>query len=175
MRLFTKAERSSFPYWFAHWCAFNMTAIMCNHWKPGYLLHNWYKPWIRIFLPYEKVQKFHRTHSRHHLEWLDNQLKNKKNSRSKVFEKFDWKGMLIDWECSRFTKLASPRTAAEEAKLIFNDEAKMCGKFRAINENKEVICNHYITKALRELGLIDDNFDIFNIQVSNGQNNSEIH
>lgn len=25
--MFTKKDRSTFKYWFAHWCAFNMTAL----------------------------------------------------------------------------------------------------------------------------------------------------
>ena len=100
MNLFTKEERSTFAYWFAHWCAFNMVALNCRAWKFKYLFHDWEKPWLRLFLPYDKVQKFHRTHSRHHLEYCG---------------KKDYEGMVIDWECSRFTKEASPLTAREES------------------------------------------------------------
>lgn len=158
MRLFTKAERSSFPYWFAHWCAFNMTAIMCKHWRVGYLFHDWYKPWLRIFLPYSKVQKFHRLHSRHHLEWIENRLeriRDKKNYNKlyNCLRKFDWYGMLIDWECSRHTKLESPLTAYEEMEKIFGDPEHMLGKFPMIYQYMWIIKTHYMKTALKELGL----------------------
>ena len=112
--MFTKEERSSFPYWFAHWCAFQMTALNHRIWKPKYLFHDIEKPWLRLFLPYEKVQHWHRHHHRHHLEWLDDRLGQCKGSVMKILDKFDWKGMVVDWECSRFTKLASPKNAREE-------------------------------------------------------------
>lgn len=47
---------------------------------------------------YEKVQKYHREHSRHHLEY--------KGKRG-----IDWDAFIIDNECSRFTKEASPYDA----------------------------------------------------------------
>jgi len=62
-------------------------------------------------MPYEKVQKFHRTHSRHHLEYPGER---------------DWEAMVIDWECSRYTKQASPRTAKEELERLL-DEKKCVG------------------------------------------------
>ena len=106
--MFSKEERSTFKYWFAHWCAFNMTALNLKVSKFKYLFHDWYKPWLRLFLPYEKVQRFHRTHSKHHLEWLGINPTNKRASE------FDWEAMLIDWECSRFTKEASQLNAYDE-------------------------------------------------------------
>ena len=33
MKKFTKAERSGWRYFFAHWCAFQMVAIMLNKWN----------------------------------------------------------------------------------------------------------------------------------------------
>jgi len=62
-------------------------------------------------MPYEKVQKFHRLHSRHHLEYPGER---------------DWEAMIIDWECSRYTKQASPRTAKEELERLL-DERKIVG------------------------------------------------
>ena len=106
MNKFTKKDRSKFSYWFAHLCAFNMVAVMCGHWKFKYLFHDWEKPWLRLLFPYEKVQKFHRTHSRHHLEYRG------------LFKK-DYEAMVIDWECSRYTKEASPKTAKEKLNDLY--------------------------------------------------------
>lgn len=113
--MFTKEQRSTFPYWFAHWCAFQMTALNHGIWKVKYLFHDIGKPWLRLFLPYTKVQQIHRHHHKHHLEWLNDKLgKCVDGDIRKVLDRFDWEGMMIDWECSRFTKLASPKNAREE-------------------------------------------------------------
>ena len=106
--MFTKEERSSFSYWFAHWCAFQMTALNLKVWRPKYLFHDFEKPWLRLFMSYDKVQKIHRKHNRHHLSYTGKKSK-------------DYEAMLIDWECSRFTKESSPRTAYEELNKIFNE------------------------------------------------------
>ena len=47
--MFSKSERSSFKYWFAHWCAYNMTALNLGMWKPKYLWHDIEKPWLMMF------------------------------------------------------------------------------------------------------------------------------
>lgn len=99
--MFTKEERSTFKYWFAHWCAFQMTALNLKAWKPKYLLHDIEKPFLKLFLPYKKVQQLHRKYNRHHLEyWRD-------------VNKIDIDAMIIDWECSRFTKISCPLNATE--------------------------------------------------------------
>lgn len=100
--MFDKSQRSKFDYWFAHWCAFNMTALNLGFWKFKYLFHDIEKPWLMwMWKDYSRVQKWHRTHNRHHLEYAGN-------------KSYDFEAMVIDWECSRFTKLASPLTAREE-------------------------------------------------------------
>lgn len=109
--MFTKAERSSFPYWFAHWCAFQMTALNLKAWKFKYLFHDIEKPWLRLFLPYEKVQKLHRQWNAHHLP--------KKTDNKK---RIDWEGMVIDWECSRFTKAEAPMTALETYNYFYENK-----------------------------------------------------
>lgn len=101
--MFTKEERSSFPYWFAHWCAFNMTALNLKCWKFRFLFHDIEKPWLRLFMSYKKVQKLHRKHSRHHIEYKG--------------KHHDWLGMVIDWECGRFTKSAATLNARDEMEL----------------------------------------------------------
>lgn len=96
--MFSKEERSSFSYWFAHWCAFQMTALNLHTWRFRFIFHDMEKPWLKLFWSYDKVKKFHRTHNRHHPEY---------DGRK------DWLGMVIDWECSRFTKTAAPMNARE--------------------------------------------------------------
>lgn len=101
--MFEKSERSSFKYWFAHLCAFNMTALNLKCWKFKYLFHDFEKPWLKLLWgDYAKVQKWHRTHNKHHLEYY---IKHKKA---------DWEAMCIDWECSRFTKEACQLNARDE-------------------------------------------------------------
>lgn len=99
--MFTKAERSTFSYWFAHWCSYNMTALNLKCWKIKYLFHDFEKPWLKLFYPYEKVQKLHRTNNKHHIGYKGG------------IDNCDFEAMVIDWECSRFTKEAAPMTARE--------------------------------------------------------------
>lgn len=117
MRYFSKDERSTFPYWFAHWCAFQIIALLTGLWKPKYLFHDFEKPWLKLFWPYEKVRKWHRLHSNHHLEWL---VKHGP-------EKFDFEGMLIDWECGRLTKRNSPLRAINYFKKETDKLQEMLG------------------------------------------------
>lgn len=112
---FDKSQRSSFSYWFWHFLAFNLVAIELKAWKPKYLFHDIEKPWLKlIWRDYSKVQKWHRTHNSHHLEY--------KGER-------DWPAMVIDWECSRYTKYAAPRTAIEEAEFKLNDGSMNYGDY----------------------------------------------
>lgn len=106
MKKFGRKDRSSFKYWFAHWCAFNMTAILCRAWKFKYLFHDIEKPWLKLFLEYEAVQSIHRRNSRHHLEY------------KRGFEKIDWEALVIDWECSKFTKYSCVLNAQEEMERL---------------------------------------------------------
>lgn len=104
---FTKAERSSFSYWFAHWCAFNMLAISMKRWKFKYLFHDFEKPWMKLFCNYKTVQTWHRNHNAHHLEY----------GLKYGWDKVDWEALIIDWECSRFTKTEAQLDAYETMKL----------------------------------------------------------
>jgi hypothetical protein len=103
---FTKEQRSSFSYWFWHWLSFNLVAKELHRWKFKYLFHDIEKPWLKLFWDYPKVQKWHRTHNSHHLEYKGEK---------------DWEAMVLDWEASRYTKLASPRTALQESEFKLND------------------------------------------------------
>lgn len=110
--MFNKEERSTFKYWFAHWCAFQMTALNLKCWKFKYLFHDIEKPWLMLlWKDYKRVQKWHRNHSKHHIEYPNEYY-------------IDWEAVVIDWECSRFTKVSSPRTAREEMKRVIESNPK---------------------------------------------------
>ena len=101
--MFTKEERGKFKYTFAHWCAYQMTALNLGIWKFKYLFHDIEKPWLKLLLrDYSKVQKWHRTHNKHHLEY--------KNG----LENIDCEALVIDWECSHYTKQKSQLKCREE-------------------------------------------------------------
>jgi hypothetical protein len=108
--MFDKKDRGGFKYTFAHWCAYQMTALNLGIWKFKYLFHDWEKPWLKLFLrDYKKVQKWHREHNAHHMEYK---------------KKWDAYAMIIDWECSRFTKTASPMTARDTYVCFVNAKYK---------------------------------------------------
>lgn len=145
--MFTKEERSSFPYWFAHWCAFQMTALNLRCWKPRFLLHDWYKPWLRLFLPYSIVQKIHKQNSKHHLEWFD-----KHGYTLKNIYRFDWDSMIIDWECSRFTKEASQINAYKKWEKVVDGLDPNNRNESLLREALVVI----VYKKLEKLGLKEE-------------------
>ena len=97
---FSKEDRSSFPYFFAHWFAYQTVALCLKCWKPKYLFHDIEKPFLKLFLPYKKLQKFHRKYHRHHPEYRNP-------------DKIDWEALVIDWECCRYTKINCPLSARE--------------------------------------------------------------
>jgi hypothetical protein len=97
--MFDKSQRGTFKYWFAHWCAFQMTALNLGVWRPKYLLHDIEKPFLKIFFKYKTIQRLHRKLHAHHLEYW------------RGIAHIDIDAMLIDWECSRFTKIASQLNA----------------------------------------------------------------
>lgn len=106
---FNKNQRGTFKYWFWHWLAFNDTAKKYKVWRVHHLFHDIEKPFLRVFLPYEDVQRIHRRNNKHHLEYKN---PNKRN----------WEDMVIDWECSHLTKKACPRDAIEEAMYKYKKE-----------------------------------------------------
>jgi len=144
--MFTKEERSTFPYWFAHWCAFQLTALNLRIWKPKYLLHDIEKPWIRLFCKYETVQKFHRAHASHHIEYLKNH----------PFERFNIDGLIIDNECSRLTKAAAQETARQyiNRRLNMVNEALESPVDTAEEADYLVLVKFTYKKALERLDVI---------------------
>lgn len=103
VEMFSKKDRSSFKYWFAHWCAFQLTALNLGAWRWRYLFHDFEKPWLKLFWNYKKVQKWHREHSRHHLEY----------GKLHGFDNVDWMALMIDWECCGLSKKEAQLDARE--------------------------------------------------------------
>jgi hypothetical protein len=115
--MFTKKDRSSFKYWFAHWCGFQLTALNLGIWKPKYLLHDIEKPWLKVFWKgdYKRVQKWHRTHNKHHLEY----------GLKYGWDKIDWEALMIDWECCGLSKQEAQLDARETLEYEINrDKSK---------------------------------------------------
>ena len=136
MKKFSKEQRSGWKYFWAHWCAFQMVAITLGVWKFRYLFHDWYKPWLKMFgVPYKKIQRFHRYHSKHHIEYFENH---------DTPWKFDWNALIIDWECSQYTKEACPRNARQEMEYVLETSS---------DEYIKYVLNRYMEPKLDELGL----------------------
>lgn len=134
---FSKGSRSKWPYWFAHWCAFQLTAITLHCWKLKYLLHDIEKPFLLSFSKdYSWVQSWHRKHNRHHTEWaLWHDLR---------WDKIDWEAAIIDWECSALTKSEAQMNARETLDWLVGH-----GKWQ---EYKDQILEHALP-VLKRLGL----------------------
>ena len=111
-QMFTKADRSSFKYWFAHWCGFQLTALNLGIWKPKYLLHDIEKPWLKLLWKgdYKRVQKWHRTHNKHHLEY----------GLKHGWDAIDWEALMIDWECCGLSKQEAQLDARETLEYEIN-------------------------------------------------------
>lgn len=101
MKLYKESEKSTFAYWFAHWKAFNLVAMLLGVWEFRFLFHDIEKPFLMwIWKDYSRVRQYHRTHARHHWAYSGN-------------KGYDYLGMVIDWECSRFSKADAQMTAYE--------------------------------------------------------------
>lgn len=81
-------RKYTFTRWFAHWCAFQLTALNLKCWRPSMLFHDIDKPILNLVLSNDKVKKFHNNYSSHHL-----------NSRNLSID-----DAIIDWQCSHLTK-----------------------------------------------------------------------
>lgn len=156
--MFTKEERSSFPYWFAHWCSYNMTALNCKAWRFKYLFHDFTKPFLRLLFKYEIVQKIHRRNHNHHSEWLENWLRIYNDNYkvtddiiNKLLNRYDFDGTIIDWECSHFTKEASPYVAKDEFER-FTEENYFKDKYPMIYK---YCYNEFCSKLSESLGKLN--------------------
>ena len=136
MKLYPESEKSTFAYWFAHWRAFNLTAMLLGVWHPRFLLHDIEKPFLMlIWRDYPRVKEFHRTHARHH--WKYNGKRG-----------YDYLAMVIDWECSRFSKADAQMTAYE----TYNYELHKFIKAKDMNKMKKL--QLYVFPILEKLNLI---------------------
>ena len=108
---YDKEDRGRLVYTLSHWLAFNYVALRQGCWRPRFLLHDMEKPLLMLKYKgdYSKVQRHHRAHSRHHLEY--------EGRRS-----IDWLGMVIDWECAHLTKKAKPLTAIEKIRDLLSKD-----------------------------------------------------
>lgn len=95
---------NTFSYWFAHWCAYQMTALNLGVWKFRFLFHDIEKPFLYLFLSDKVVNRIHRKYSRHHIERHD--------------KNYDYLGMVIDWQFAHFTKDA-PLKAEETLNILY--------------------------------------------------------
>ena len=129
---FGRDERSTFRYWFAHWCSFQVVALNLGLWKFKYLLHDFEKPWLRLFVKYKTVQTWHRWHNKHHLEY----------GLRYGFDKVDWEALMIDWECSRFSKEQCPRDCRAEMENKLADD-KWKGYAEEIRSRLEPLLDKY--------------------------------
>ena len=112
---FEKKDRSTFPYWYYHWRNYNLVALKLGVWKPKYILHDIEKPWLKlIWGDYKRVQKWHKHHNKHHIFY----------GRLNGMNKIDWLAAVVDWECSRYSKFAAPKTAREETMAILENKKK---------------------------------------------------
>lgn len=108
--MFTKEEKGTFKYTFAHWSAYQMTALNLKCWKFRFLFHDIEKPLLKLLgFKYEAIRKIHRKHARHHLSYHNP-------------KKIDWLGVVIDWECSGYTKLDAPLNARQTYENMLHDE-----------------------------------------------------
>ena len=101
---FPPKDRSSFSYWYNHWKAYNMVAILLGYWKFKYLFHDIEKPFLRLVWDYPRLQKYHRKNNKHHIFYKN------------PYE-IDWEAVVIDWECSRYTKLAHQLPARDQMQI----------------------------------------------------------
>jgi hypothetical protein len=137
LKKFDKSQRSTFEYWFNHWAAYNLIALKLGVWKPKWLLHDIEKPWLKLFWgDYKRVQKWHKHHNKHHIF----------SGRRYGLNKINWLAAVIDWECSRYTKYAAPRTARQEIDVLLEEKSKYTD-----DEREEIRKNCY--PILNYLGL----------------------
>lgn len=111
LKIFPVEEKSSFPYWASHWLSFQLVALKLGVWKFRHLFHDIEKPFLRLFLPYEKVRRYHRKYHRHHRTYRNP-------------EKIQWLDLIIDNECGIYTKEDSPMNARAYCEWLIENDKK---------------------------------------------------
>lgn len=132
--MFRKDQRGGFAYTIAHTLAYNACALSLGVWKFKYIFHDWEKPWLMLWAkltkkpdPYKWVQHWHRHHRKHHLEYY------RPASFSKKAREINVREMIIDWECSRYTKEASQFNAFDHFNIC-RDKLPNHLQFKIITE-----------------------------------------
>ena len=126
-------------YFLQRWCTFQMVAIALGVWRPKDLLHDWHEPLIRLVnINYDKYTSFHKTQSKHHIEYLIH------NQSIHKIKKFDWDTYIIDLECEQYIKKDCPKNARSEMNHIL----------RTIDDEYiKYILNIYMRRKLDDFGL----------------------
>lgn len=94
--MFSKKERNTLSYMFARWHAFNMIALNLKCWKFKYIFYDIDKIFCKLFG--FDIREWHKKHSRHHIEYLDNHSPND----------IDWDMVFIGWHCSQILNSIKP-------------------------------------------------------------------
>ncbi len=155
---YKKSDKGTFPYWFAHWKAYNSYAIEQGVWKPKYLLHDAEKPWLKLIMNYEKVKKFHKSHNRHHLDYEGS-------------KPFDYDAMILDWEVSRFTKEAAPMNSIQTMDKMYKSGRVAYAQLKKLARSvRHIVKDFTVCIKLRE-----DNWEryIKKVPVLKGKENLE--
>jgi hypothetical protein len=92
-------------YWWRHWKAYQKVAIDLGVWRWRFIFHDADKIILMSILDSEKAQAIHERNSRHHFTGPG--------------KKYDYLGMVIDWECSRFTKPHAQKNACSTLHDIY--------------------------------------------------------
>ena len=142
LKKFDETKKGTFPYWFNHWKAYNLYALERGVWKPKYLLHDAEKPWLKLVMPYEKVRKIHKAKNRHHLGYMGN-------------KGFDYDAMIIDWEVSRFTKIANPLNAIQTLDMMKARGRVVAKDIRELVNSIDRIIRDYTVS----IEVTDENYD----------------
>lgn len=147
---YDESDKGTFHYWFEHVKAYNWVAWNWKVWKPKYLFHDFEKPWLKLILgDYMKVRKYHKAHSRHHLGYQGHM-------------KRDWEAMILDWECSRYTKLKNPYDCIETIDWMYRrgrvnipEVRKLVKTYKNIKRHGNDITSFCIGISGREFEMID--------------------
>lgn len=120
-----KKTKYTFKRWFMHWCAFQIIALKLNCWKISFLLHDIDKPFNIFLLNDEELAIRHKRKSKHHVEYYNN-------------NKYDYVGMIVDWECSRITKPEASLNARETFNVLYRNKVSP-----TFDKNIELLLNKF--------------------------------
>lgn len=103
--MFNKSERGTLKYMWARWHAFNMCALNLKCWRFSYIFYNIDE--ILCKCVGLDIHKWHKSHRRHHIEYLG------KHSPDKI----NWDMIFIGWECSKLINDIKPNNSGMQLML----------------------------------------------------------